>query len=312
MTAVPRSRPDGASVAFLRPDDRGRRQIWLISAHGGEANQLTCEPGGVTEFAWSPDSATLAFISDVDPDRLPDDHDYTKYPQARVVTRIRYRADSVGWRGNAFRCLFAVDAATGAARQIIGGEGTTLTRLVSRWQQNSVHIQPPEDKDTRSFTEAYVVSAGGGEVDAGLRGWHSGRARLVSRRRQAGGNRLGGRRARRLLRRDVLPAGAPEPLLEGSTTVRLRHLEVFPNLGSAEFAGPPTTGVVFLADAHGESYICEAPVSGAGARKVAGGGAQFSQAAFDASGRIAVVSERSPTTWDELRLLDAKDGSRPR
>ena len=29
----PQFSPDGRSVAFLRPDDAGRRQLWLISAH---------------------------------------------------------------------------------------------------------------------------------------------------------------------------------------------------------------------------------------------------------------------------------------
>ena len=52
----PRFSPDGQTVAFLRPDDAGLRQLWLIPANGGEASRLTSEPGGVTEFAWSPDS----------------------------------------------------------------------------------------------------------------------------------------------------------------------------------------------------------------------------------------------------------------
>ena len=64
--------PDGASIAFQRADERGRKQVWLISASGGEAWQLTSAEGSVNEFAWSPDGSRIAFASDVDPDRPPD------------------------------------------------------------------------------------------------------------------------------------------------------------------------------------------------------------------------------------------------
>ena len=45
--ATPRFSPDGDTIAFLRPDAKGRRQLWLIPADGGEARQLTSAPGGV-------------------------------------------------------------------------------------------------------------------------------------------------------------------------------------------------------------------------------------------------------------------------
>jgi Tol biopolymer transport system component len=62
----PRFSPDGARLAFLRPDDKNRKQIWAISTAGGEALKLTALPGGITDVSWSPDSGSLAFVSDVD------------------------------------------------------------------------------------------------------------------------------------------------------------------------------------------------------------------------------------------------------
>ena len=69
----PRHSTDGASLAFVRPDGKGREQIWIIPTSGGEARQLTSVPGGVTGIAWSPDSRSIAFVSDVDPDLPQDD-----------------------------------------------------------------------------------------------------------------------------------------------------------------------------------------------------------------------------------------------
>ena len=87
---------------------------------GGEARKLTDVAGGITDIAWSPEDA-LAFVSDVDPD--PDDHDPKKEPRVSVVRRIRYRADGLGWRGEAFRHIFVVDRESGETRQLTDGEG---------------------------------------------------------------------------------------------------------------------------------------------------------------------------------------------
>ena len=48
--ASPRFSPDGRSLAFLRRDDKKRRQVWVMGALGGEARRLTELPGGVTEL----------------------------------------------------------------------------------------------------------------------------------------------------------------------------------------------------------------------------------------------------------------------
>ena len=72
----------GISRSFVRDND-GKSQIWIMSTWGGEARKLTDVAGGITDIAWSPDSDALAFVSDVDPDRAPDDHDPKKAPRVR-------------------------------------------------------------------------------------------------------------------------------------------------------------------------------------------------------------------------------------
>ena len=84
----PKYSPDGSYLAFLRPDDHERKQIWIIPTSGGEAVKLTNLTGGASELSWSPNSLAIAFISDVNPDELPNDHNPKIAPQVREVHRL--------------------------------------------------------------------------------------------------------------------------------------------------------------------------------------------------------------------------------
>jgi dipeptidyl aminopeptidase/acylaminoacyl peptidase len=83
--------PDGRWIAFLsdRPPQvsgspDGKRQIYLISADGGEATQLTKTEKGVNAFAWSPDGHHIAYAAeDSEPRYLKDRNEH--YGEYTVV-----------------------------------------------------------------------------------------------------------------------------------------------------------------------------------------------------------------------------------
>src|SRR5438876_9619278 len=83
--------PDGKWIAFLsdRPGQitgtpDGKKQLYVISADGGEAQQLTKVENDVNDFAWAPDSKRIAFsTSDVEPKTLKDRKE--KYGEYSVV-----------------------------------------------------------------------------------------------------------------------------------------------------------------------------------------------------------------------------------
>ena len=83
--------PDGKWIAFLsdRPGQisgspEGKKQIYVISADGGEARQLTKVETGVNIFAWSPDSKKLAFTAE-DPESKATKDRKEKYGEYQVV-----------------------------------------------------------------------------------------------------------------------------------------------------------------------------------------------------------------------------------
>src|SRR5438445_8836702 len=83
--------PDGKWIAFLsdRPGQikdtpEGKKQLYVISTDGGEAQQLTKTENDVNAFEWAPDSKRIAFsTADQDPKALKDRKE--KYGEYSVV-----------------------------------------------------------------------------------------------------------------------------------------------------------------------------------------------------------------------------------
>src|SRR5215813_12440902 len=83
--------PDGKWIAFLsdRPaqlagSPADKRQLYVISADGGEAQQVTKAESDVSNFEWAPDSKRIAFsMSDPEPKAMKDRKD--KYGEFSVV-----------------------------------------------------------------------------------------------------------------------------------------------------------------------------------------------------------------------------------
>ncbi|MGA1196749.1 MAG: TolB family protein, partial [Candidatus Latescibacterota bacterium] len=59
----PKYAPNGETIAFLRPDAKGKKQIYLLSTSGGEAKQCTFLETGIHEFSWAPDNQHFVIAS---------------------------------------------------------------------------------------------------------------------------------------------------------------------------------------------------------------------------------------------------------
>jgi len=138
----PRWSPDGQTIAFVTdrtgilPDPlegedpaardkrygKGKPQIWLIPAHGGEARQLTFARWGASDPVWSPDGLRVLYTARTgDVPEVPE-HDGQKEPRAHRITRIMYRVNGQGYIYELRSHLFVIPTTGGTPVQLTDGD----------------------------------------------------------------------------------------------------------------------------------------------------------------------------------------------
>jgi dipeptidyl aminopeptidase/acylaminoacyl peptidase len=302
----PRFSPDGRHLAFLRPDDQLRRQVWVMPVHGGEAQALTTVASGVVEFAWSPDGQRLVLVADVDADLPPEGHDPKKEPHVKVVRHLRYRHDTLGWRGEARRHLFLIDLSGGEARQLTDGDWDDLSPVWAPDGRRLAFIsgRRPE-RDIRAYTEAYVVSIDGGEPERwsgdlftiGALTWAPDSARLAV---VASDDPLGGAGYQGWL--FVLePGRMPRRLTDDS----LRPATgIYPIMPAPELRWTRDDRILLLGDARGQSYLYAVSTRQGAAHCLAGDGFQAHAMTLDQDLTRAVLAATPADSPGELYLVD--------
>ncbi len=104
-----------------RERGKGKAQIWLIPTGGGEAHQLTFMPHGATQPVWSPDSQQILFSAVVGP--LDEEtEDGKPLPKVRVIDRLLYRLNGVGFIYDRRQHLFLINAEGGTPVQLTDGD----------------------------------------------------------------------------------------------------------------------------------------------------------------------------------------------
>ncbi len=159
--------PDGAWLAFVRTEEGGKPQVWLLPVSGGEPRRLTDHPLGASGPTWDPTSKRLAYVARVpEPKRYGTDKDVTpdKEPPRRITSR-KYRVDNLGFTRDRRPHVFVVDIDEGSEpRQLTDGDWDDASPA---WSPDGSLIAFASSRhDTREsnvITDIYAVSADGGE-----------------------------------------------------------------------------------------------------------------------------------------------------
>ena len=121
--STPRWSPDGRYLAFLSGRQEGKgAQIWLLDRRGGEAQRVTQLRGGVSEFAWAPDSKRMILVVDEETDSVArKDTAEHKTPKPIVINRYNFKRDVAGYLGSKRSHLSLFDVETKKSETLTSG-----------------------------------------------------------------------------------------------------------------------------------------------------------------------------------------------
>jgi len=124
--------PDGSRIAYFADGDPKGTQIfvrWMDSE--GATSQVTRVSENPSNLSWSPDGQSLAFTMLVKSDTpwkisMPAAPEGAKWtPAPRIVDRLHYRRDRIGYVEQGTTQLFLVPAEGGTPRQLTNGDYST-------------------------------------------------------------------------------------------------------------------------------------------------------------------------------------------
>jgi dipeptidyl aminopeptidase/acylaminoacyl peptidase len=121
--------PDGKRIAYVAKGEPSGSQIWVrwMDAEGA-ASQITHLTETPAALEWSPDSKTIAFTMNVPTKQdwriaMPSAPKGAKWIEPpKIVTRLDFRSDRIGYTDEAYRHIFTISADGGTPRQVTNGD----------------------------------------------------------------------------------------------------------------------------------------------------------------------------------------------
>jgi dipeptidyl aminopeptidase/acylaminoacyl peptidase len=168
LDTEPRWSPSGKDLLFLSSNRETEKkpQLYVIRVDGGEAHLVVDLEEGVRSPAWSPDSKHVLFLSRVWTDGKPKS-------DVKVIKRIRYRENGVGFFPGLRTHLFVSSMTGGKPKQLTKGE---FDIQAARWspngQQIAVVTNIEKDADFTNIQDIFLLGAKGGEMTRLTRGKH--------------------------------------------------------------------------------------------------------------------------------------------
>nr|BBH96032.1 putative peptidase YuxL [Thermogemmatispora argillosa] len=167
------SPPSGTAGSAAAQDGQRPAQIWLLPADGGEARQLTWMEHGAERPVWSPDGRYLLFSAQVGPSEAKTPAG-KPLPKARVIDRLWYRLDGVGFIHERRHHLFLIPVEGGQPVQLTDGDWDDSDAAWSPDGQQIAFVSSrEEDRWRMPCPDLYTLSIVAGQPGE-LRRWTDG------------------------------------------------------------------------------------------------------------------------------------------
>jgi dipeptidyl aminopeptidase/acylaminoacyl peptidase len=136
--------PTGDRLAYVAPGKPKGSQIFVrwMDAEGA-TTQITRVDDTPRDLRWSPDGSRIAFLMNVEqkeswPIKLPKAPEGAKWTESpRIVERLAYRRDRLGYTDTAYRHAFVVPAGGGTARPVTTG---AFDHSGIEWTPDGTHL----------------------------------------------------------------------------------------------------------------------------------------------------------------------------
>lgn len=165
--------PDGKRIAYVAKGEPSGQQIFVrwMDAEGAttQISHLTETP---SSLEWSPDGKSIGFLMNVPAHQewrinMPTPPKGAKWTDPpKVVTRLNYRSDRIGYTDESYRQLFVIRADGGPARQITTGDWNSNGISFSadgKWVAFS-SLRTPDAEMAFRHSEIYVANVETGQV----------------------------------------------------------------------------------------------------------------------------------------------------
>jgi len=165
--------PDGKRIAYVAKGEPSGQQVFVrwMDAEGAttQISHLTASP---SNLEWAPDGKSLAFMMNVSVRdtwhiAMPTPPKGAKWVEApKVVTRLNYRSDRIGFTDDSYRHIFVIPADGGTAHEVTDGDWSASAPSFSadsKWIAFSSLRQPDAENAFRK-SQIYAANVETGEV----------------------------------------------------------------------------------------------------------------------------------------------------